>query len=192
MGSQMQRFQPCQYSGGCTRGTNDPSHLCHKHRHQQKGYTRGGQLVFSSGGPLGVLPRLAKESKVAPPKGDDSMEVEGFPYFSVLDQKHYVDWSIGIAPRPSNADVIDRFPIQVNDVPGSDITGDEIGVYDAEGTLFTFNHEAVPEETSGLIVGDRVRIFLMENGKEGTPFAISSQGVYQVVVFDRDKLGSHL
>lgn len=146
-------------------------------------------MVFSSGGPLGAIPRLAREQAVAPPQGDDSMEIAGFPYFSVYDQKRYVDWSIGIATRPSNADVIDRYPIQVTDVSGAEITGDEIGVYDSEGTLFTFDHEAEPETSTGLIKGDKIRIFKME---DGTPFAINSDTVYQVVIFDRDKLGSHL
>ena len=187
--SQIQRFQPCLHSGGCTRGTADPSRLCHKHRHLQKGFTRGGQLVFSSGGPLGMLPRLARERAVAPPQGDESMEIEGFPYFSVYDQKHYVDWSIGRAPRPSNADVIERYPVQVEDSSGEDITGDEIGIYDSEGRLYTFDHNAVPEESTGLMEADSVRIFKME---DGSPFAIKSGNVYQVVIFDRDKLGSHL
>lgn len=186
---QIQRFQPCRFSGGCTRGTADSSSLCHKHRHLQKGFTKGGQLVFSSGGPLGMVPRLAKEKTVTPPQGDDSMEIEGFPYFSVYDQKHYLDWSIGRAPRPSNADVIDRYPVQVEDTSGDEITGDEIGVYDSEGRLFTFDHQSVPEVSTGLTEGDRVRIFRMEGG---APFAIKSSGVYQVVIFDRNKLGSHL
>lgn len=186
---QIQRFQPCRYSGGCARGTADPSHLCHKHRHLQKGFTKGGQLVFSSGGPLGPLPRLVKENAVMPPQGDESMEIEGFPYFSVYDQKHYVDWSIGRAPRPSNADVIDRYPVQVEDSQGDDITGDEIGVYDSEGKLYTFDHAAVPETSTSLSDGEHVRIFKMEGG---SPFAIKSSAVYQVVIFDRNKLGSHL
>jgi hypothetical protein len=139
------------------------------------------------------MPRLAKEKVVLPPQGDDSMDIEGFPYFSVYDQKHYVDWSIGRAPRPSNADVVDRYPVQVEDSYGSDITGDEIGVYDSEGTLFTFDHDSLPESSTGLSNGDQIRIFRMEDGTpEGTPFAINSSAVYQVVIFDRNKLGSHL
>lgn len=186
---QVQRFQPCRFSGGCTRGTADPSNLCHKHRHLQKGFTPGGSLVFSSGGPLGAIPRLAREKVQAPPQGDEAMDIEGFPYFSVYDQKHYLDWSLGIAPRPSNEAVISRYPIQVKDVSGDEITGDEIGIYDSEDKLFTFDHDATPEESTGMTEGDQVRIFAMEGG---TPFAIKSSSVYQVVIFDRDKLGSHL
>jgi hypothetical protein len=151
--------------------------------------TRGGQLVFSSGGPLGAIPRLAREQSVVPPQGDDNMEVAGFPYFSVYDQKQYLDWSLGIAPRPSNADVIDRYPVEVADVAGADITGDEIGIYDSSGELFTFDHDTEPEASTGLVAGDKIRIFRME---DGTPFAINSDTVYQVVIFDRDKLGSYL
>ena len=188
MASQVQRFQPCRHQG-CTRGTNDSSHLCHKHRHLQKSYTRGGQLVFSSGGPLGVLPRLAREQSVMPPQGDDSMEIDGFPYFSVLDQKKYLDWKVMGGQRPSNSEVISRYPIQVVDVPGSHITGEEIGVYDSRGTLYTFDHESQYEEDSGHTPGTSVRIFRMD---DDTSFAINPQNVYQVVIFDQDKLGSHL
>lgn len=145
--------------------------------------------MFSSGGPLGPLPRIEKEQHVVPPQGDESMEVEGFPYFSVYDQKHYVDWSIGRAPRPTNADVIDRYPVQVEDISGEDITGQEVGIYDSEGRLFTFDNNVEPESNSGLVGLEHIRIFRME---DGTPFAISSNSVYQVVIFDRDKLGSHL
>lgn len=172
----------CRHDG-CARGTNDPSSMCHKHRHLQRGYTRGGQLVFSSGGPLGVAPRLSKEQSVAPPQGDDSMEIEGFPYFSVRDQKDYTDWKIGISPRPSTHDIIDRYPIQVLDIPGGDITGEEIGVYADNGDLYTFAPDSVPQHASAL------RMFMTESG---VPFAVNPQNVYQVVILDRDKLGSHL
>lgn len=175
----------CRHEG-CARGTNDPSTLCHKHRHLQRGYTQGGQLVFSSGGPLGVAPRVAKEQVVAPPQGDDSMEMEGFPYFSVLDQKAYVDWCIGIAPRPSTQDIIEKYPIQVLDVSGRDITGDEIGVYSNNGDLFTFDHTSAPDKS---INPNTVRVFMTESE---VPFAINPNNVYQVVILDRDKLGSHL
>lgn len=188
MAGQVQRFQPCRQQG-CTRGTNDSSHLCHKHRYLQKSYTRGGQLVFSSGGPLGVIPRLAMEQSVRPPQGDDAMEIDGFPYFSAMDQKKYVDWKVMGAERPSNSEVIARYPVQVTDVPGARITGDEIGVYDSHGTLFTFDHTAQCEEDSGHASGAAVRVFKMD---DGSSFAINSQSVYQVVIFDRDKLGSHL
>jgi hypothetical protein len=74
----------------------------------------------------------------------------------------------------------------VVDVTGSEITGEEIGVYADNGDLYTFAPDSTPERGSS---SNAIRMFMTESE---VPFAINPQNVYQVVILDRDKLGSHL
>lgn len=182
-------LQPCGHAGGCARRTQDPSRLCHQHRDLQPKYTPGRQLYFGAGGPLGAPPRLTKERVEPLPDPLDAADIDGFPYFTLADHKMYIDWRLGFGPRPSTADILDRYPVLLVEAAGSDVTGDEIAVYDASGRLRPLRTEPAVPAPAATGEPDEVRFLPAESGRA---IAVRSGDVYQVVIFDRNRLGSHL
>lgn len=124
---------PCRW-GNCGNTTQHPTGLCYVHVSMRQVTTPGGQAAFRTGDVIDLQSRIERESQVPVPP--NTAGIPGFPFMTMDDVQRVRAFLSGDDRyRPSRHDVIDRFPISVNEVRGGELAGWEAGVYDGEGTL---------------------------------------------------------
>lgn len=171
----------------CLNDALEGSVTCSPHSKKAIVYTPGGQKVFRSGGSLDLGPKLAKERDWAIP--ENSAGIEGFPYTTADDLEAYRLWKTGQSPTIDSHDILDRFPLEVRDIAGSDLNGTEVAIYDSYGAVWELakddrGQSIILEESTEL---DGLTTTLYQT-KSGHPFAVLSTQTYQIVRLDEDIL----